>query len=92
MFATESDAEADRRGRRYVRDHQQRFPDWLLFYSPHERGLLAFYLGSCPSPGIFVAAPHPDVLLRRMAEAIQPLRRPLLAPRRPTPSGPPDGS
>ncbi|TDC08067.1 hypothetical protein E1267_11380 [Nonomuraea longispora] len=68
-----SDAEADRRGMKYVAESQARFPHWLLFYSRHERGLVAFYRGECPRPGLIVTAPDQEMLVRRMAEEVQGL-------------------
>lgn len=70
-----SDAAADAAGMEYVKEHQARFPDWLLMYSRVDRGLVAFFSGHCPPPGIMVKASHPDDLLRRMAEEAQALWR-----------------
>jgi hypothetical protein len=69
------DAEADLRGMKYVVEFQSRFPYWLLFYSRHERGLVAFYRGECPHPGLVVTAPDHETLVRRMAEEVQALWR-----------------
>ncbi|MEW1844109.1 hypothetical protein AB0392_39705 [Nonomuraea angiospora] len=70
-MSSQSDAAADAFGTEYVRQHQRRFPDWLLMYSRVDRGLLAFYRGFSAEGGILVAAKHSEQLLRLMSDAAQ---------------------
>lgn len=67
----DSDIAADHSGRAYVREHQRRFPDWVLMYSPHRRSLTAFYKGPCAPGGIVIDAVHPSQLVAKMGAAVQ---------------------
>ncbi|AQZ63028.1 unnamed protein product [[Actinomadura] parvosata subsp. kistnae] len=71
VLINEKDTAADAMGKNYAERLQRRLPDWWVMYSLRDRALVAFYAGHCAPGGIWVAAEHPDELLRRMSDAVQ---------------------
>ncbi|HEX4814454.1 MAG TPA: hypothetical protein VFV66_17060 [Nonomuraea sp.] len=89
MYSRHADAAADAAGAAFVRQWQPRMPNWLLMYSRHQRGLVAFFAGKCPPGGLVVEAAFPDELLQRINERLvdlwtstptSPVQAPALVP------------